>query len=160
MNINDYINQRGKATEGKKSILFFSFFVITNRIETIYNAGIKDLTLKQLMLLILVTISEGETFTEYGKIMGSSRQNIKTLAKALEKKSYITIKQDEIDRRAYGLFLTPKAAKHFKDTDNYYTAQMSNLFSEFTQEEINLFYSFMPKIFAGVQKMEENYEYN
>lgn len=160
MKIEDYISQRGKATEGKKSILFFSFFVITNRIETIYNAGIKDITLKQLMLLILVTISEGETFTRYGEIMGSSRQNIKTLAKALEKKSYISIKQNETDRRAYGLFLTPKAEKHFKETDNYYTAQMFNLFSEFTEEEINLFFSFMPKLFAGVQKMEENYEYN
>lgn len=64
---------------------FSLFFVMTNRIETIYNGGMEELTLKQLMLLILVSISEGETFTRYGKIMGSSRQNIKTLAKALEK---------------------------------------------------------------------------
>lgn len=157
MKINDYIKQKGKTADGKKSVLFFSFFVVSNRIETIYNAGMEGLTLKQLMLLILVSISEGETFTRYGEIMGSSRQNIKTLAKALEKKSFVSIKRNENDRRAYGVFLTPKTAKHFKDTDDYYTGQMLNLFSEFTEDEINLFYTFIPKLFAGIQKMEGNY---
>lgn len=85
MKIKDYIVQKGETTDGKKSVLFFSLLVIANLIETNYNAGMEELTLKQLMLLILVAVSEGETFTKYGKIMGSSRQNIKTLAKALEK---------------------------------------------------------------------------
>ena len=154
MTIEDYVKQKGEMPEGKKSVLFFSLFVITNRIETIYNAGMDELTLKQLMLLILVSISEGETFTKYGQIMGSSRQNIKTLARALEKKDYVSIKQDEHDRRAYGIFLAPKTAKHFKDTDDYYTKQIRSLFSEFTADEIDLMFSFMPKLFAGIQKME------
>ncbi|MGB4613444.1 MAG: hypothetical protein WBH68_03920, partial [Erysipelotrichaceae bacterium] len=61
MKLEEYISEKGETTDGKKSVVFFSLFVITNLIETIYNAGIKDLTLKQLMLLILVSISEGET---------------------------------------------------------------------------------------------------
>ncbi len=160
MKIEDYIKQRGKTSDGKKSVLFFSFFVVTNRIETIYNAGVEELTLKQLMLLILVSISEGETFTRYGEIMGSSRQNIKALAKALEKKSFVSIKRNKNDRRAYGIFLTPKTVKHFKDSDDYYTKQILNLFSEFTEEEINLFYAFIPRLFTGIQKMEGNYGEN
>ncbi|MDI9518132.1 MAG: hypothetical protein QM266_02275 [Bacillota bacterium] len=155
MKLEEYISEKGETTDGKKSVVFFSLFVITNLIETIYNAGIKDLTLKQLMLLILVSISEGETFTRYGEIMGSSRQNIKTLAKALEKKSYVSIKQNKIDKRAYGIFLTKKTSKHFKDTDDYYTKQIQSLFSKFTDEEIDLIYSFIPKIFEGIQTMEK-----
>lgn len=155
MKIEDYVEQKGKTTDGKKSVLFFALFVITNRIETIYNAGREELTLKQLMLLILVSISEGETFTEYGKMMGSSRQNIKTLAKALEKKSYVSIRQDENDRRACGIYLTAKTAKHFKDTDDYYTKQILSLFSEFTKDEIDLMFTFMSKLFAGIQRMEK-----
>ncbi len=158
MKIKDYIEQKGSTAEGKMSVIFFSLFVMTNRIETIYNAGIKELTLKQLMLLILVSISEGETFTKYGEIMGSSRQNIKTLAKALEKKSYVSIRQDERDRRACGIYLTPKTTKHFKDTDAYYTQQILHLFSGFTAEEIDLMFSFLPKLFAGIQRMEEENE--
>ncbi|HHT25155.1 MAG TPA: hypothetical protein GXZ76_06535 [Clostridiaceae bacterium] len=158
MKIEDYIQQKGETTDGKKSVLFYSLFVMTNRIETIYNAGMEDLTLKQLMLLILVAISEGKTFTRYGQIMGSSRQNIKTLAIALEKKSYVSIRQDENDRRAFGIFLTAKTAKHFKDTDRYYTKQIINLFSEFTADEIDLMITFMSKLLAGIQKMEENDE--
>lgn len=154
MKIEDYIEQKVKTTEGKKSVLFFALFVITNRIETIYNAGREELTLKQLMLLILVSISEGGTFTGYGRMMGSSRQNIKTLAKALEKKSYVSIRQDENDRRACGIYLTAKTAKHFKDTDDYYTKQILHLFSEFTTDEIDLMFAFMPKLFAGIQSME------
>lgn len=155
MKIEDYIKQKGETTDGKKSVLFYSLFVMTNRIETIYNAGINDLTLKQLMLLILVAISEGETFTRYGKIMGSSRQNIKTLAQALEKKSYVSIKENEDDRRACGIFLTAKATKHFKDTDDYYTDQIYNLFSEFSAEEIDLMFTFIPKLLTGIQRMDE-----
>lgn len=158
MKIEEYIRQRGKTTEGKEAVLFFSLFVITNRIETIYNAGMEDLTLKQLMLLILVSISEGETFTRYGEIMGSSRQNIKALAKALERKSYVSIRQDENDRRAYGIFLKAKTAKHFKETEDYYARQILELFSEFIADEITLLFSFVPKFFAGIRKMEGNYE--
>lgn len=158
MKLEDYIGQKGETTEGKMSILFYSLFVLTNRIETIYNAGIKELTLKQLMLLILVSISEGETFTKYGEIMGSSRQNIKTLAAALEKKSYVTIRQDERDRRAFGIYLTAKTSKHFKDTDAYYTQQILNLFSEFTAEEIEQVFGLLPKFFTGVQRMEKGNE--
>ena len=154
MKIEDYVQQRGKTTDGKKSVLFFSLFVITNRIETIYNAGMGGLTLKQLMLLILVSISEGETFTRYGEIMGSSRQNIKTLARALEKKSYVSIRQDKNDRRACGIFLTAKTIKHFKDTDDYYTKQILSLFSEFTTDEIGSMYTCIPKFFAGIQRMD------
>lgn len=158
MKIEDYIEQRGKTTAGKKSVLFFSLFVITNRIETIYNAGMEDLTLKQLMLLILVSISEGKTFTSYGKIMGSSRQNIKTLAKALEKKSYVSIRQSENDRRACGIFLTAKTAKHFQDMDTYYAKQIFYLFSEFTTKEIDLMFTIFPKFLAGIQRMEKDDE--
>jgi DNA-binding MarR family transcriptional regulator len=86
--------------------------------------------------------------------MGSSRQNIKTLANALEKKSYVSIRQDKNDRRACGIFLTDKTAKHFKDTDDTYTKQILRLFSEFTEDEINLFSTFIPKLMAGIQKMD------
>lgn len=154
MKIEDYIKQKGKTADGKKSVVFFSLFVMTNRIETIYNAGMEGLTLKQLMLLILVSISEGETFTTYGKIMGSSRQNIKTLAEALEKKSYVSIRQNENDRRACGIFLTAKTIKHFEDTDEYYTKQILSLFSEFTNEEISLMFTFITKFLTGIQRME------
>lgn len=158
MRIEDYIVQKGETTDGKKSVLFFSLLVIANLIETNYNAGMEELTLKQLMLLILVSVSEGETFTKYGKIMGSSRQNIKTLARALEKKSYVSIRQDEKDRRACGIFLTDKTAKHFKDMDDYYTRQILYLFSEFTADEIDLMFSFIPKLLAGIERMEKKYE--
>ncbi|NLZ56219.1 MAG: MarR family transcriptional regulator [Clostridiaceae bacterium] len=156
MKIEEYVRQRGETTDGKKSALFFALFVATNRIETVYNSGMDELTLKQLMLLILVAVSEGETLTRYGEVMGSSRQNIKSLADALEKKSYVTIRQNENDRRAYGLFLTDKARKHFKDTDDYYTKQILALFSEFTTEEIDVMFAFMPKLLAGIQKMHGN----
>lgn len=153
MTIEEYILQRGRTPEGKRSVLFFSLFVISNRIETVYNAGMEELTLKQLMLLILVSISEGGTFTRYGEIMGSSRQNIKTLARALERKSFVSIRQDESDRRACGIFLTAKTAEHFSRSDAYYDSQIRHLFSELTAEEIDLLFSCMPKFFTGLQRM-------
>lgn len=158
MRIEDYIAEKGKTTDGKKSVVFFSLLVISNLIETVYNSGMEELTLKQLMLLILVAVSEGETFTSYGKMMGSSRQNIKTLAGALEKKSYVFIRQAESDRRACGIFLSDKAAEHFKDTDDYYTRQIIYLFSEFNAGEIDLMFSFIPKLLKGIERMEKKYE--
>lgn len=158
MRLEDYIEQRAETTEGKMAVLFFALFVISNRIETIYNAGMEELTLKQLMLLILVSISEGETFTRYGDMMGSSRQNIKMLALALEKKSYVSIRQDKNDRRACGVFLTEKAAEHFKRSDEYYSEQIRDLFSDFTAEEIDSLYGCMPKFFTGMKRMDGYYE--
>ncbi|NLZ99649.1 MAG: hypothetical protein GX924_01240, partial [Clostridiaceae bacterium] len=65
------------------------------------------------------------------------------------------IKENEDDRRACGIFLTAKATKHFKDTDDYYTDQIYNLFSEFSAEEIDLMFTFIPKLLTGIQRMDE-----
>lgn len=154
MKIEDFIEERGKNHEGRMSVVFFSLFVITNRIETTYNGAMDELSLKQLMLLILVSISPGENFTRLGQVMGSSRQNIKTLAEALEKKSFVRIEKDEEDRRAYGVYPSQKAKDHFDQTDQNYSQQILALFSSFSEEEVQLLFNLVPKFFQGIERME------
>lgn len=158
MELEKFVQEKNQTIEGKMSVIFYSLFVITNRIETSYNNNIDNITLKQLMLLILVSISEGETFTRYGELMGSSRQNIKNLATSLEDKGYISIRENSQDRRASGLYLKAKAAEHFVNLDPYYSDQIRCLFSDFSDEEIDNAYVLLTKFFSGLEAMEKTNE--
>lgn len=155
MELEKFIEEKSQTKEGKMAVIFYSLFIITNRIETSYNNNMEDITLKQLMLLILVSISEGKSFTEYGELMGSSRQNIKSLAVSLEKKGYISIKQNAQDLRASGLYPENKAPEHFIDWDPFYGDQLKHLFSDFSDKDINQTYTLINKLFSGLEKMEE-----
>lgn len=158
--LNAFIKSRSQHRMGQASIVFFSLFVLTNRIATDMDKSLVDISFKQLMLLILIEINEGGTFTELGAMMGSSRQNIKNLALLLQEKGYVTIEADPQDRRASRVVSTGKTQGHFQSQNQIYNQKLSDLFADFSDEEVNTIFRFMKKIFAGVERMEESHEEN
>ena len=101
MQITDLIRRFQGTREKQEKAVFSTLCIAENRLQTVFDKSSPDITLKQFMLLTMVRQSKDRlTFTQLGKLLGCSRQNIKKLAAVLEQKGFVTILQNTDDKRA------------------------------------------------------------
>lgn len=151
-------NFRGERNNEIRGI-FASIFILQNRLQTIFDKTDEHLTLKQFMLLTMVKYAdEKTTFTYLGKLLGSSRQNIKKLAVSLENKGFITIEHEPNNKRNTSIVLTKKADEYSQKVQELHTEKLNNIFQDYSNEEISLFYQMITKLYAGVEREEKYYE--
>ena len=101
MNFNDLIAKFSNTAENQQKAIFSTLFIAGNKLQTLFDKHIPEISLKQFMLLSIVRQSEKQlTFTQLGTLLGCSRQNIKKLADVLMKKGFITIQRSPLDTRA------------------------------------------------------------
>lgn len=82
--------ERGDNVLMKKQALFASFFVVQNRLQTACEKVQTGISIRQRHLLAMTQICrKPATLTDIGALMGRSRQNVKNLAAALEKKGFV-----------------------------------------------------------------------
>lgn len=153
--LDDFLKSRSTSRQGQTSVIFFSLFVIANRIETDFGNTLSDFSLKQLMVLILLEINGPMSYTDLGKMMGSSRQNIKNLCAGLKKKSYVSIGVDDLDKRAAKVQTSQKTKDHFNHANDLYDLKIEELFSELTDKDVENLFEYSEKLFLGLEKMEK-----
>ena len=78
MELQELIQRFSKTREQQEKAIFSTLFILGNRLQTIFDERIPDITLKQFMLLSLIRQADTQmTFTQLGSMMGCSRQNVK-----------------------------------------------------------------------------------
>lgn len=155
MEIKDFIVKFSDSKENQMKAIFNSLFIISNRLQTLFDRHIPDISLKQFMLLSLVRQSEETlTFTKLGSLLGCSRQNIKKLAGALEKKGYITVEENPADKRAFYICPTTKINDYFENVFFVYEAELANLFKSYSDEEIELLFTLFMRLYEGTEYLE------
>ncbi len=101
--------------DSRKQAIFASIFVMQNKLQTTCDKLDPELTMKQWLLLAIAdSVDETLTLTKLGELMGCSRQNVKKLAIALEKKGFIQIEQNEKDSRAICLVTKDRVEEYSK----------------------------------------------
>ena len=109
MELNDLIAKFSDTTENQRKAIFSTLFIAGNKLQTLFDSRIPEVSLKQFMLLSIVRQSKEQlTFTQLGNLLGCSRQNVKKLADVLAKKGFITIQQSPHDTRAMCICPTEK----------------------------------------------------
>jgi len=84
-------------TEHRVQAIFSSIFILQNRMQTAGEKLQTEISLKQLLLLVMTTCCpEPRTWTNIRNLMGCSRQNIKKLALTIEKKGFVRLLLGEI----------------------------------------------------------------
>ena len=130
--------------------IFANLFMLSNKLQVIGDYVIaEDLTIRQWLLTVAIAKqgSKPPTICEVAKLMGSTRQNVKSLAQKLQKKGFLQIEKDENDFRASRLILTNKCRFFCDKQQSLIVAFLSELFKELTKEEINCLYSFIRKMY-------------
>lgn len=156
MQINDLITRFSNTTHDQQKAIFSTLFIVTNRLQTLFDARIPELSLKQFMLLSLVRQSkEPLTFTESGNLLGCSRQNIKKLADVLAKKGFITMEPNPCDTRAIGIRITQKAENYFRNDFSAPEKELQHLFEGCTDNEVETLFILLSKLYEGIGHLEK-----
>lgn len=155
MDIKDLIEKFSDTAENKCKAMFSTLFIVQNRLQTTFDNTIPELSLKQFMLLTMVRqTDEHLTFTQLGHLLGCSRQNIKKLALALEKKGFVTISPCQKDARTSSIYPTDKLHTYFDKVFFAYQQDLKYLFEIYTTEEIEQLFRLLMKLYEGVENLE------
>lgn len=144
------------TTESQRKAIFSSLFIAANKLQTLFDNHIPQISLKQFMLLSIVRQSgEPLTFTQLGNILGCSRQNIKKLAEILEKKGFVTIQQSPHDTRAMCICPTEKVNDYFANDFSEYQEELKYLFEVYSDKEIETLFILLSKLYEGIDHLEK-----
>lgn len=155
MNLNDLITKFSDTTENQEKAIFSTLFIAANRLQTLFDSHIPELSLKQFMLLSIVRQAEEPlTFTRSGDLLGCSRQNIKKLADVLAKKGFVTICPNPRDTRAMCLCATPKAEDYFRREFAPFQKELHYLFEGYTARETEMLFVLLSKLYTGIDTLE------
>lgn len=155
MNIDEFISKFSDSTEMQERAIFNSLFIITNKLQTIFDNHIPELSLKQFLLLSTIRQSEEAlTFTQLGELLGCSRQNIKKIADVLEKKGFVTVQKNVMDSRAMCLCPMEKADAYFQRDFSKYQDELKYLFRPYTKDEVKTLFTLLSLLHKGIEDLE------
>ena len=155
MEINDLVTRFSSTTENQRKAIFSTLFIAGNKLQTLFDNHIPEISLKQFMLLSIVRQSnEPLTLTQLGNLLGCSRQNVKKLADVLMKKGFIHIRQSPCDARAVSICPTEKADEFFQKDFAEYQESLKYLFEVYTDKEIETLFILLSKLYSGIDNLE------
>lgn len=156
MQLQDLVTRFSTSTENRQKAIFSTIFIVGNKLQTLFDHRIPAVSLKQFMLLSVARQSEEPlTFTQLGELLGCSRQNIKKLAEALQKKGFVQLEQSPRDTRAMCIRPTPRADTFFRKEFAQYQTNLNDLFEVYTEEEIETLFVLLSRLYTGVEHLEE-----
>lgn len=130
MNLDDLTAKFSSSTDNQRKAIFSTLLIAGNKLQTLFDQRIPEVSLKQFMLLSIIRQSkEPFTFTQLGNLLGCSRQNIKKLANVLMKKGFITLQQSPHDTRAMCICPTEKVNDYFIHDFSKYQEELKDLFA-------------------------------
>lgn len=155
MEFDDLIQRFSCSAENQQKAIFSTLFIAGNKLQTLFDNHIPQVSLKQFMLLSLVRQSQEQlTFTQLGNLLGCSRQNIKKLADALQKKGFITIRRSPQDTRAMCICPTEKVTAFFVHDFSQYQQELSYLFEVYTPQELETLFLLLTRLYRGIDNLE------
>lgn len=156
MKIDDLITRYSDTSDNQRKAVFSTLFIAENKLQTLFDNRIPEITLKQFMLLSIIRQSENQlTFTQLGNLLGCSRQNIKKLADILMKKGFITVRQSPADTRAMCICPTEKVNNYFDNEFCKYQDELKYLFEVYTDQELETLFILLSRLYAGIENLEK-----
>ncbi|NIZ96210.1 MarR family transcriptional regulator [Clostridioides difficile] len=147
--------------DSRKQAIFASIFVMQNKLQTTCDKLDPELTMNQWLLIAIAdSVDETLTLTKLGELMGCSRQNVKKLAIALEKKGFIEIEQNEKDSRAICLVTKDRVQEYSKKVRGMQEKVLQLLFEDFTEKEAEQLFFGIMKLSIGIENVKNYVENN
>ena len=136
--------QYGQDDLSKKQAIFASVFVIQNRLQTACEKVQQEITMRQWLLLAMAEICDKpKTLSNIGRLMGCSRQNVKNLAAALEKKNFVRL--IESTNNSTLIEITEIAKEYLLAMAEKQNDVLNSLFAPFNEMEINALFDLQNK---------------
>ena len=121
-------------------------------IKLLKSHGLKDITIEQFGILLLLSLGDGLYQTQIANILGKDRPNITRMIDILETKGFIRPEKDATNRRILKVYITEKGQKKAEIVaplkERMETVQMQNV----TFEEVEQMITTLRKIRNNIQK--------
>lgn len=133
--------------------IFSSIFILQNRMQTAGEKLHTQISMKQWLLLAMTgCCPEPRTLTNVGALMGCSRQNVKKLAAALEKKDFVKLSPGS--NNSVLIELTEKVNEYNAESGHKSMKALQLLFADFSEDEIKQLFALYKKLYAGIERVE------
>jgi len=151
--MNESFEQFNCDTTHRMQAIFSSIFVLQNRMQTAGEKLQTKISMKQWLLLAMTACCpEPRTLTNIGNLMGCSRQNVKKLALALEKKGFVHLQLS--NNNSVLVELTEEVQRYTEEIGERQMKALSLLFSDFSEEEIEQLFFLYSKLYTGLEQVE------
>lgn len=131
----------------ERLIAYVNLFICANRLQTIMDHGMKEMTAKQWLALTMIdAFPEPPILKEVADKAGVTHQNMRQLINKLEERGYIEIVPDENDKRALRLKKTEQSRQlRERDLERNW-GFVFDLFSCLAKEETTIFCQALEKL--------------
>ena len=151
--MNESFEQFNCDTTHRMQAIFSSIFVLQNRMQTAGEKLQTKISMKQWLLLAMTACCpEPRTLTNIGNLMGCSRQNVKKLALALEKKGFVHLQLSS--NNSVLVELTEDVQRYAEEIGERQMKALSLLFADFSEEEIGQLFFLYSKLYTGLERVE------
>lgn len=134
-------------------------FLIQRRLTFIFDKMLapSDLTTKQWLVLAAVNDLDRErpAIQEIARQLSTSHQNIKAIGLQLEKKGYIRLVRDPVDRRVTRLVVTPKSKQFWRVREAEHKILLMELFKTMTEKEKLVLRKKLNKLLKGIDEISK-----
>jgi len=137
--------------------IFAKSFLVTRMWEVIFNrqSDEGDLTLKQLMLLIVVknAFESDPTVKEVAQALTTSHQNVKSLLQQLEKKAFVELYRDLEDKRITRIRVPDQKATYWSKRDEKDKETLNKLLEGVSPEDLKTVTHVINQLADNAQKL-------
>ncbi len=143
-----------------KEYLFGSIFLLANKLQTLGDAALEEITLKQWLLLIMIfNMKEKQpSVTEIAEFIGGTRQNVRKMLEVLSAKGYVTLCVNKQDKRNLSVALTDKTFLFFTQFETKGTAFLEQLFNGINSDLQESTRITVEALFNNLERMRMQYE--
>lgn len=140
----------------QRLIAYVNLFICANRLQTIMDSGMKDITAKQWLALTMIDAFPGAPMLkEVADKAGVTHQNMRQLVNKLVERDYVQIVPDENDKRAIRLKKTARSQQlRERDLERNW-GFVFDLFSCLEEEETTIFCQALEKLCNQLAKEKE-----
>lgn len=145
-----------------KQYLFGSIFLLSNKLQTLGDKYLNEITLKQWFLLIMIHNlgKEQPSVTEVAAHISSTRQNVRKMLDVLASKGYVELTVNPQDKRNLAVALTPKTYRFFTQFEDKGNNFLQKLFSDIHPELLESCRQTFETLFENMKRMENDNEEN
>ena len=139
MKRNDKLQKPDFAGMGRPFFMIGRMNRFNNQFQAAADAMFRELSWKQVFFLNCVTLfGEPPSIKDVADVVGCSHQNAKQILLKLEKGGFVTMEQDETDRRRQRIRVTHKAEAFRKEFDEPSRHVMERIFAGVDAEELEM----------------------
>lgn len=139
---------------------YATLFSVSNKLQVLGDKYLESLTSRQLMTMIAIAhLPKGEaTLNAISKKIGTTKQNVKQIVTALERKGYIVTRPSEKDKRACNIEITEIGKEVFISCSMRGMDFFELLFNKFTIEEMESFWGYLKRLYSFDGEIQDGFE--